>query len=648
MSDARGEFPDLSRTVGDAEVVRGVLDGLPAMVIAVEGPQMRISAINAAMRARLARTDVIGAPLHEVVTDTAPPQAIALCEQVYETGKPVSVKQRSLHLDPESGKRLELITECTVAPRLAADGTVSGAIATVFDVGAVLAQRQEVQQRGSEEPGRQEHAHDVTDALQRQMLPTGLPVLPRARISAGYLPADIGTKAGGDWFDALSLPDGRVALVVGDVVGHGIAASAAMGMLRTVLHEQFATGATVGAAVAAADASAGRIPGARAATACVAALDPTTRLLRYRTAGHPPPLLITAAGEARYLPATGAGPLGVGAESTDEVVAEEQLPEGAMVLLHTDGVLARDIAAGLALPGGDPLPPTERLCTQTLELLAGTRRRSDDIALLVAQLIDPTPPLTISATTGECSLAEVRQRLREWLAGISLNDRDVSALLHVVTELATNTMEHAYIDSPGAHPYEVTAALSDTGDVRLSVTDHGAWREPHPSPDRGLGLQLTAGLVDSMHIDHDDTGTRVTARYRPSRPAHLLTAGRSHRDEPPAPAPTGHLLALDQPWTARPRIHLDGPIDADTVNSVNKAVRSAGATGTRSLTIDLTEVSDLASAGVAALYDLRRMHNDNDSELRLYAPTDCAADMILTLAGLGHDTADPDAPIDGR
>src|SRR5262249_26291131 len=143
-------------------------------------------------------------------------------------------------------------------------------------------------------------------------LPTALPVLPRARIAARYLVADQEQAAGGDWFDAIPLDGGRVALVVGDVVGDGGAASAAVGQPRGVLGGALAAEADLGQVLYRTDAFAARAPALRAATLTVAVLDPARGTLRYTTCGHPPPLVIAADGTARYLEGTGTGPLGTG------------------------------------------------------------------------------------------------------------------------------------------------------------------------------------------------------------------------------------------------------------------------------------------------------------------------------------------------
>src|SRR5258708_37819858 len=172
-------------------------------------------------------------------------------------------------------------------------------------------------------------------ALQEALLPAALPVLPRARIAARYLAAGQEQAAGGDWFDAIPLDGGGVALVVGDVVGHGVAAVAAMGQLRAVLTELLAAEDDLGHVLRRIDAFAARMPSLRAATLALMGLDPATGTLRYTTCGHPPPLVIGLDGNARYPEGTGTGPLGIGCPPA---LASGRLTPGEPVLLYGGGL----------------------------------------------------------------------------------------------------------------------------------------------------------------------------------------------------------------------------------------------------------------------------------------------------------------------
>src|SRR5262249_53910567 len=155
------------------------------------------------------------------------------------------------------------------------------------------------------------------------------------------------------------------------------------------------------AAVGAADRMARGSRGARAATVCVVLLDPLTGALSYCTAGHPPPLVLPVDGDARYLPASGGGPLGVGSAFP---TSGARLAAGEMLLLCTDGILERPgrelsastvelarVAANVAADRvfrGDSSSPVDRLATQTLELLTRETGHTDDITLLAAQRTD--------------------------------------------------------------------------------------------------------------------------------------------------------------------------------------------------------------------------------------------------------------------
>lgn len=212
-------------------------------------------------------------------------------ERVYRTGQPQAAREWRVMVDrTRTGVLEEGVVDFVVAPHHDADGAVIGCNGYAVDVTDQVRRRQAEQERTQAAQQRYEQAHDIIDALQRELLPTGVPVVPGIEIAASYLLADADTAAGGDWFDATPLPDGRVALVVGDVVGHGVAASAVMGKLQVLVSELLAETGSVGLALEAADRLAQRTRGARAATVCVVVVDPDTGTVEYVTAGHPPPL----------------------------------------------------------------------------------------------------------------------------------------------------------------------------------------------------------------------------------------------------------------------------------------------------------------------------------------------------------------------
>lgn len=641
---------------GEPSVVGRVFDELPSMVLATAGPEHRIVAATRAYRVFTDRPDLVGRTVGEVFAELTGRPAPQLLDQVYESGEPLSCESVLARMVLPNAGPVEFLADVVIHPRRGPDGAVVGLMLEMTDVTARGRERQASRRREDEARQRYDQVRAVIDALQRELLPAGVPVLPRVRIAASYLLAESDTAAGGDWFDALTLPDGRVALVVGDVVGHGVAASATMGQLRILLREHLGRH-DLPAALRALDAAAGRIRGAQAATVCVVILDPATGAVEYCTAGHPPPLVTSTTGESRYLLATGARPIGVGGDFTTASIGTDRLAEGELVLLYTDGILERAgrdpaqstvelaEAAGDVVRRGGADSPAERLCTTTLELLTRVTGHSDDITLLAGQLVAAPPDLRLEVPADHDSLTPVRERLDAWLTTARVSRRDADALRHAVVELVTNAVEHAYIDSVAHHLVTIRAALTPVGAVHIQVLDQGRWRTPAPSADRGLGLRVTERLVDTVHLDHDEHGTTATVTHQLSRPASLLTAqDLAWSPTSPSLVPPRPFLILDQPSAPGPRIRVDGPVDTTTVAEFERAALTAGSTGTSPLTIDLTEITHLASAAVASLHRLAALHRDNDTALRIYAPTGTSADMILSLVRLPHHTVDPDYP----
>jgi serine phosphatase RsbU (regulator of sigma subunit) len=234
--------------------------------------------------------------------------------------------------------------------------------------------------------------HEVAEVLQRSLLPSTAPEAPGLDLAVRYVPGAEDMTAGGDWYATLPLASGRVALAVGDVVGHGMHAAAAMGRLRGALlayaieHEDPARVLGLLSRLAA------RAPGTELSTAVVALVDPAAREIRYACAGHPPPLVTGPAG-ARYLEGGRGRPLGFCDDGVP--VGVEVLAPGERLVLYSDGLFERrgeDVGAGLArllaaAPGDDP--DAEALAARLLAWATGGGGVRDDVALLVAA---PVPP----------------------------------------------------------------------------------------------------------------------------------------------------------------------------------------------------------------------------------------------------------------
>ena len=551
------------RRTGDPEAVRDAFEQSPGALAAFAGPEHIVVAANHAYRSMFGRTDFVGLPVREVFPEIEGQQVIESLDRVYATGVPEIGREWRVQLADADGARRDSWIDFVVTARRSPGGAVVGVLGSVTDVTEQVRRRQDAQACAADAEERVVAARHVITTLQRELLPPGLPVLPAVQAAASYLLADAGTTAGGDWFDALALPDGRVVLVVGDVVGHGVVASATMGQLRAVLGERLrATDGELAAALGAVDRMAEDLPGARTATVCVAVLDPATGALSYVTAGHPPPLLVPAAGEARYLPATGGGPLGTGAAFPD---ARAQLEVGDLLLLYSDGVLERpgrdpraggvelarvaaDTAAGRSFVADDA-SPAERVSTQALELLVRATGHTDDITLLAAGRRHPVADLVLTAPAEPRTLAAVRRALRSWLRELGAGEDTVSDVAHAVGELVTNAVEHAYADEDArrADPEAVRldATLTPTGVLRLAVRDRGRWLAaapvtdpdgPLPGADRGRGLEMSTALIDRLTVDRGDgagsAGTTATVEHHLTRPARLLSTAELVADDP--------------------------------------------------------------------------------------------------------------------
>ena len=651
----------LRRLVGDAAVVRDAFDQLPLVLVALDGPDHRLAATNAAYRALTGRSGPMGVACRDAFPELAGQQLFELLDRVYATGEPETGTEWRAQLDVGPRGLQEIYADFSVAPRRTADGTVNGLLIMATDVTErVVSQRSaDAERRDAERRG--PPARGIVAELQEALMPTALPVLPRARIAARYLVAGQEQAAGGDWFDAIPLDGGRVALVVGDVVGHGVAASAAMGQLRAVLAELLAAEPDLRLVLGRTDAFAARMPALRAATLALAVLDPATGTLCYATCGHPPPLVVAADGAAGYLEATGTGPLGTG---SPPVLAESTLVPGELVLLYSDGlvdrpdrpladgmaelaVVAADAAANQALALGADPAAAERVCQLTVELLTRTGHADDVTALAAQRLAEPVPPLHLTLPGERPSLTTARDAFAAWLGRLDVTAEDWEALHLAFVEVFTNAIEHAYPrDEHGT--VELDASLGEDGSVECRVTDHGTWPRPDPADaDRGHGLMVAGQVVDTLLVSHPpaaggdgpdgDTGgrgTTVTLRHRLSRPA-MLASGRPREHALPAAEPPFSVdISTAAGRTARALV--GGPVDIITADQLARRLLSVSRGGTLPLVADLTRVTQLASAGVRALYEVSKQLAAHGQKLVLVTAPGSAAHTVLDLVRLDH------------
>ena len=179
----------------------------------------------------------------------------------------------------------------------------------------------------------------VAEVLQRTLLPTELPSIAGLEVATRYVPAE-SSGLGGDWYDVFELPESRIAIAVGDVVGHGVAAAAVMAQLRTALRAYAAEGHDPAGVVQSVDRLMWQLGPTAMTTLAYLVLDPLEETLEVVNAGHLPPLLIDPGGEPGYMSVEGALPLGT---SQNEVYASQVVPfpAGSAVVLFTDGLVER-------------------------------------------------------------------------------------------------------------------------------------------------------------------------------------------------------------------------------------------------------------------------------------------------------------------
>jgi len=670
---------ELGQLTGDAAVVRDAFEQLPVVLMALDGPDHRLAAMNAAHRAFTGRSGLIGVAYRDAFPELAGQQVYELFDRVYATGEAETGTEWRAQIDLGPQGVREVFADFTVTPRRAADGSVNGLLIMATDVTGRVAERRAARRRAADAERRNPAGRGIVAELQEALLPTALPVLPRARIAARYLVAGQEQAAGGDWFDAIPLDGGCVALVVGDVVGHGVAASAAMGQLCAVLAELLAAEKDLRQVLRRADAFAARMPTLRAATLALAVLDPAAGTLRYTTCGHPPPLVIGADGTTRYLAGTRTGPLGTGSAP---VLASSGLGPGELILLYSDGLIERpnrtlaegmaelaavaavaaDAAANRSLALDADPAAAERVCQLTVELLTRTGGHADDITALAAQrMAHPAPALHLSLPSERASLTTARDAFAGWLSRLDVAAEDWEALHLAMVEVFTNAIEYAYpADEPGT--IELDATLEDDGRVACLVTDHGTWRTPDPiEEDRGHGLMVAGHVVDKLLVSHPGSdgvatprGTRVALRHRLRRPAVLASGRWSERAAYPAEPPftvdtsvtAGTLADSAADSAAGPasgaaagaaaQALVGGPVDITTADLLARRLLSVSRGGTVSLVADLTGVTQLASAGVRALYQVSEQLAAHGRELILVAAAGSAADLVLDLVRLDH------------
>jgi len=371
------------------------------------------------------------------------------------------------------------------------------------------------------------HEASVADTLQHTMLPSSLPEPTGIRLASRYLPASKTAQVGGDWYDAIPLPGNRVALIVGDVMGHSMTSAAIMGQLRTIVQTLAGLDLPPDEVLHHLDEQAQRLGSDHIATCLYAIYDPISHRLLIANAGHPPAVLLHPDGHGEVLRVPPAAPIGVGGVDFESV--EMHAPTGATLLLYTDGLVESretDVGTGvealrtslLTAAGGRAAPSLELLCDHILgAMVPGSR--DDDIALLTARFegfppdsvgywhLDPHP-----LTAGQARRL-TRRALRRWGLESMLDSTEL-----MVSEVVTNAVRFA------SRPIALRLLRTDV--LRCEVTDDSSqvprMRQAQPGDEGGRGLFLVDQLAQRWGATRLSTGKvvwfeqQIPKKQRPS------------------------------------------------------------------------------------------------------------------------------------
>jgi anti-sigma regulatory factor (Ser/Thr protein kinase) len=363
--------------------------------------------------------------------------------------------------------------------------------------------------------------HRVADRFQRALLPAHLPEVAEITFHASYRPASDEAEVGGDWYDAFALGDGRIAISIGDVAGHGLDAAVIMGEVRQVIR----TAAVGGAAPAELLEYVNSVVRLRESIGMVTAIfgiyHPGTSVLSYAVAGHPPPALSLIGGVTRSLPSGGL-PLGC-ATSIDATDWTFTIPAGGRVVFYTDGLIEneRDLIAGeerlmqtIAALGWTPADDPAEAIQQGV---FGAVSNRDDAAVLALTRNAPVQTYVFSALPVIAPL--VRAIVEREVVRLQMSDDRRFGVLVAVGEAIANAVEHAY---RGGTPGLIRMTVeSDERSLVVTIEDFGRWRPFVKREERGRGIELMHAFMDGVQIrtTRESTAIVLKADLHPSAEA---------------------------------------------------------------------------------------------------------------------------------
>ncbi|MER5789545.1 SpoIIE family protein phosphatase [Streptomyces sp. NPDC001980] len=365
------------------------------------------------------------------------------------------------------------------------------------------------------------YQESVAETLQDSMLPHIPPRMAGCDIATRYLPGTLLGRVGGDWFDSVKLPGARTALVVGDVMGHGLNSAAMMGQLRTAVQTMAAMDLPPAQLLRNLDDLAQRLGDGYLATCLYAVYDPIESELHLANAGHIPPVLVRAVdGRSELLDLPTGAPIGVGGVAFESL--RVRVEPGDRLVMCTDGLVemrGEDIGVGLATlceSAAHPAASMDDACDTIIRALNTRGGRKDDVALLMARLngIEPEDVaewrLALDPAEVRRARAVVREQLHDWgLARLA----DPAELM--VSELVTNAVRHSH-----SRPVQLRLIHGETLLCEVDDDDHTlpTLLGVDPGAEAGRGLRVVATLAREWGTSRTAAGKTVwfelTARRR--------------------------------------------------------------------------------------------------------------------------------------
>ena len=384
-----------------------------------------------------------------------------------------------------------------------------------------------------------ERERRIAQELQRSLLPKRLPAVAGVGLGARYEPGENGTAVGGDWYDAIALPSGRIAIAIGDVVGRGIEAASTMGQMRSALRAILMQADDTGTMADRLNRFTLTLGSDEAimTTVVLGILEPGTGTLHFTNAGHPPPLVMGPDGRAQFVDEPPSPPMGVLATPRYRQHTRVLEP-GSTLVLYTDGLVedpTEVLDIGLdrlreAVEATGTAAGADATCEGLLERLTSAATQSDDVTLLVVRLSETLGPKIVLEVSNESGgLFAMRQTLRRWLVERGADEDETEDVIMACNEACENSIEHGY--GFGHDLFDVEFG-DDGGVLSVCVRDRGTWREPRATPDRGRGLPLMRKLMDEVEVQPRPGGTTILMRRRlsasgPADPAAGRAPGRS-------------------------------------------------------------------------------------------------------------------------